>query len=71
MMKKPSDVLGYQMDCPDFDQCPFCYGCRAYDEKYIKCRRCAQNKKKNTCNTQRHRPDAIAKMLTRTNTKIS
>ena len=65
-MKRPQDVFGYKRQCPDFDQCPFCYGCRAYDPKYLKCQHCYEDdKKKNICNTKKHRPEAIAKMLTR------
>ena len=65
MNKKPSDVRGYQMRCPDYEKCPLCYGCRNYDDQYIKCRINCGNDTGNVCNTKRHQAHLIAKMLTR------
>lgn len=67
--KIPQDVLGYQINCPDFCQCPICYGCRSYDPKYIKCLKCGR-KRKNICDTSKHREDLLAKMITRTTINI-
>lgn len=64
--KSPHDVYGWQHDCPNFQQCPVCYGCRNYDSSVVKCyERCGGNMKKNVCNTQRHKDNLIAKLLTK------
>lgn len=63
-MKRPGDVRGRQIHCPDFQQCPVCYGCRSYDTKYEECRKCGSDKK-NICNKQKHRPDLMAQLVTR------
>ena len=47
--KIPQDVLGYQIRCPN----------------YIKCPLCNQNRKKNICDTNKHKENLIAKMITR------
>lgn len=64
--KKPSDVRGVRIACPMFEQCPLCYGCRAFDSTYEECRKCEdENKKQNVCNTHKHRSDLLARMITR------
>lgn len=64
--KVPSDVKGYDTQCPNFMQCPMCYGCRNYDPNIIKCvERCGGNMKQNVCNTQRHKEELIAKFITK------
>ena len=69
--KTPQEVLGYQMRCPNFAQCPLCYGCRNYDEKYIKCvMHCGKDTKKNVCNTTKHQEHLLAKMIVRDKIKI-
>lgn len=62
--KTVHDVLGHKIKCPSFDQCPLCFGCRAFDPKYEDCKACEKhNKKKNICVTQRHKPDLVARMI--------
>lgn len=63
--KIPQDVLGYQIRCPNYIKCPLCYGCRNYNPSYLKCAKCNQNRKKNICDTNKHKENLIAKMITR------
>ena len=62
-MKSIDEVLGFQINCPDYEPCPLCYGCRSYNPEYYKCLECSKNKKKNLCDTSKHRDGALAKML--------
>ena len=59
------DVWGVQHNCVNYDGCPLCYGCRAYDPSYVKCQNCAEDMKKNVCNRELHREKLVAKMITR------
>lgn len=59
------DVWGVQNNCPDYQECPLCYGCRNYDSSYVKCQNCEEDRKKNICNRELHRPDLLARMITR------
>ena len=69
--KTKDDVAGYAYKCPDYEQCPLCYGCRNYNEKYLLCvELCGEDMKKNVCNTQRHKDNLIAKMITRETIEI-
>lgn len=68
--KRPTDVLGSLMNCPNFLQCPFCYGCRNYEVGSPTCESCASNYKKNICNTEKHQAKIIAKMVKRTVIKL-
>lgn len=68
-MKRPGDVRGRQINCPNFQMCPVCYGCRSYDTQFAECRECGKDKK-NICNKQRHRPDLMAKLITRPEVEI-
>ena len=64
--KKPEDVRGFKIDCPMYEKCPLCFGCRAFDPHYEECRNCEiDNKKQNVCNTTKHRSDLLEKMITR------
>jgi hypothetical protein len=64
--KDPNDVRGVKINCPMFEKCPLCYGCRAFNPAYEECRTCeVDNKKKNVCNTDKHRSDLLARMITR------
>ena len=68
--KTKNDPLGSQLNCQNFDQCPFCYGCRNYNTRDIECEECAKNPKVNLCKTELHKPDLIGKMVTRTRITI-
>ena len=62
--KTKFSALGAKMNCPNFNPCPLCYGCRNYNDKYEACLKCKEdNKKYNTCNTNLHKADIISKML--------
>ncbi|WP_067923624.1 hypothetical protein [Alicyclobacillus shizuokensis] len=51
--------------CHNFEECPLCYKCRAYDPKYESCRRCVLAKEGLLCDTSYHRTDIINRMITR------
>lgn len=63
--KTPQDVRGFQIRCVNFVQCPICYGCRNFDFRDMECLICKKDSKMNLCNTKTHKPDLVAKMLTR------
>lgn len=64
--KTASEVKGTQIDCPNYEMCPLCYGCRAYTPSHVKClNQCGQNEKFNVCNTKKHRSDLLARMITK------
>ncbi len=70
--KTRQDVKGWQMDCINYEACPLCYGCRAYNPSHMKCvSKCGENHKMNVCNTQRHRADLVAKMITKERIVVS
>lgn len=69
--KSPQDVYGYQSQCPNFQQCPLCFGCRNYDISVVKCvENCGTDKKKNVCNTEKHKAELVAKFITKEAIKI-
>lgn len=64
--KKPSHVRGIRINCNKFEMCPLCYGCRAYTTSNLECEECLkENKKKNICNTELHKSDAINKLISK------
>ena len=70
--KTEYDVRGYEIKCINYIKCPLCYGCRNYNSVDPDCKICIeQNKKYNICNTELHKTDLIAKMITKNNIKIS
>ena len=70
--KNPNDVRGRRINCPDFEMCPLCYGCRAFNPRFAKCHACKEeNQKFNLCKTERHRPDLLEKMIRRERIEIS
>lgn len=68
--KKPSHVLGNQIKCLKFSQCPLCYGCRSYSSSDLDCIKCTEDSKKNICNTTLHKSDLINNFITKTNIKF-
>lgn len=64
-MKTHHDVLGWQINCLWYKKCPLCYGCRNYDSKYLRCQKCAENKKKNICNRELHTENILNRMIAR------
>ena len=70
--KDPNNVRGNRIQCLNFDMCPLCYGCRAFNPRFIECHRCKEeNQKYNICNTTKHRPDLLAKMIKKERIEIS
>ena len=64
--KTPRDTEGYKNDCPDYDPCPLCYGCRNAGMHSSRCDTlCAGNTKKNICNRKLHTPKNIGMMVQR------
>ena len=64
--KSVQKVYGYIRGCPNFEPCPLCYGCRAYDPKYVACENCRQaGEKYHLCNTAKHKSHLLDKMIQR------
>lgn len=64
--KTAAEVKGALINCKDFDPCPMCYGCRNFTTNRVKCiNKCGVNEKFDTCNVSRHRPDLLARMITK------
>ena len=64
--KTVQSVFGYLRNCPSFQACPLCYGCRAYDSKYTACEACRQaGEKYHLCNTAKHKNHLLDKMIQR------
>lgn len=68
--KTKDDVVGYIEQCLNFEACPLCYGCRNYDEGFMKCSACAVNAKQNICDTSRHKAKLVAQMIKTETIKI-
>ena len=66
------DTEGYKNDCPGYDPCPLCYGCRNAGMYPNRCDTlCMGNSKKNTCNVELHTSKNIGKMVRRQQIKIT
>lgn len=63
--KTRHSVWGAQHGCVNYQECPLCYGCRAYDSSYVKCQHCAEDMKKNVCDRKKHTDKALAIMIQR------
>lgn len=68
--KQPSQVRGNRIACINFQMCPVCYGCRAYDSRDADCLICEEegrNAKRNfnVCNTNLHETWKVNKMITK------
>ena len=68
--KQPADVLGNQIKCPNFNQCPLCYGCRNFSTSDLNCLQCLKNKKKNICDTKKHNNNLISNFITKNKINI-
>lgn len=58
-IKQPSSVRGSKIACINYQMCPACYGCIAYDFRDEYCRICkaentARVKRYNLCNKELH-----------------
>ena len=62
--KTKNDARGAQINCINFQLCPFCYGCRNYRSDDLECQICkTENAKKNICNVEKHKESLISKMI--------
>ncbi|MDY6152205.1 MAG: hypothetical protein SPI06_02230 [Terrisporobacter sp.] len=69
--KQPNKVYGKNHNCPNFIQCPICYGCRAYSSSNLMCKECEKDMKLNICsNKELHRTDLMSKLITKNKLNI-
>lgn len=64
MAKKPEDVRGVQIHCPNYIQCPICYGCRNHSIGDYQCMNCELNPS-NICDLKKHNTDLINKFYSK------
>lgn len=69
-MKQPADVRGNKIGCINYQMCPLCYGCRAYDSRDIECSECQQADAQrgryfNVCNKELHEEWKVNKIITK------
>ena len=69
-IKQPSSVRGNKIYCINYQQCPLCYGCRAYDSRDPECYECKleddnRGKNYNICNKELHEGWKINKIITK------
>ena len=64
-LKTKESVKGFKINCPNYDPCPLCYGCRAYDPSYYECTTECGGSKRDICNTQKHNDKALNLMIRR------
>lgn len=70
-IKQPSSVRGVKIACINYQMCPACYGCRAYDYRDPDCLQCEledknRGKKYNLCNKELHEEWKVNKLITKT-----
>ncbi len=69
--KQPNMVRGNQISCPNYKQCPMCYGCRNYDERDPECIECFKegvdgtSRNFNVCDTDKHEAWKLNVMVTK------
>lgn len=69
--KTIQDTEGYKNDCPYYDPCPLCYGCRNFGIYPSRCdTMCDTNHKKNICNVELHTSKNIGMMVRRQQIKL-
>ena len=75
-IKKVSEVRGNRINCPNFQICPICFGCRAFDSRDPECLICFEEgdiggrRNFNVCDKKTHRDDLVNKMITKTVYKV-
>ena len=74
-VKQPASVRGNKIACINYQMCPACYGCRAYDSRDEDCRICKaedakRGKRYNLCNKELHEEWKINKLLTKTKLEL-
>lgn len=69
--KQPNLVKGNKIQCINYQQCPICYGCRAYDSRDPECKVCwdegidGSKRNFNVCNKKNHETWKLNKMITK------
>lgn len=69
--KQPNQVRGNKIGCINFQMCPICFGCRAFDSRDEDCIICEKEgidgtkRNFNICNTELHLSDRVNKMVTK------
>lgn len=63
MIKNWNSARGARINCPNFDPCPLCYGCRNYNSAVVRCDKCLENKKFNICDREFHSEHNLGLML--------
>ena len=74
-VKQPASVRGNKIACINYQMCPACYGCRAYDSRDEDCRICKaedakRGKRYNLCNKELHEGWKINKLITKTKIEL-
>ena len=74
-VKQPASVRGNTIACINYQMCPACYGCRAYDSRDEDCRICKaedakRGKRYNLCNKELHEEWKINKLITKTKIEL-
>ena len=74
-VKQPASVRGNKIACINYQMCPACYGCRAYDSRDEDCRVCKEEdakrgKRYNLCNKELHEEWKINKLITKTKIEL-
>ena len=74
-VKQPAAVRGNKIACINYQMCPACYGCRAYDSRDEDCRICKaedakRGKRYNLCNKELHEEWKINKLITKTKIEL-
>lgn len=74
-MKQPADVRGNKIACINYQMCPLCYGCRAYDSRDAECNECQQADAQrgryfNICNKELHEEWKVNKIISKNTVEI-
>ena len=74
-VKQPASERGNKIACINYQMCPACYGCRAYDSRDEDCRICKaedakRGKRYNLCNKELHEEWKINKLITKTKIEL-
>lgn len=73
--KQANQVRGNKIVCINYQMCPICYGCRAYNSEDEDCLICEQegkgaNRNFNVCNTKIHEAWKINKLISKTKIEL-
>lgn len=63
MLKNRNESKGAKDNCINFELCPLCYGCRNFNNSYLKCQKCKEDNENNICKTNKHKTKLVAKMI--------